>query len=353
MNPIPLQYVLHMSEMRAMSKESRVGIADVAARAGVSITTVSHVLSGRRPVSDRTKAKVLQVVDDLGYRPDPSARGLRTGRSQAVALVVSDVTNPFYPLMAAGLQEVLQPEGFLISVCVAQGTTQDLDSVVRHLIDRRVDGIVMAALSAEERHFADITAAGASLVRLSGDLDPRFGDIVRADDTGGMADMVAHLLDRGYRRIGLVNGDLNTPPGRLRLAGYRRAFREFGLEVDESLVTSGPFTRSGGALGARTLLDLDEPPRALVCGNDLMAVGALDAVREKGLSVPGDVAVTGYDDIEASSLLSPGLTTVHNPAFEIGRACARIFLDRLAGEASDGGVREVVLPQKLIIREST
>ncbi|WP_211716278.1 LacI family DNA-binding transcriptional regulator [Nocardiopsis sp. MG754419] len=335
-----------------MSKEHRVGIADVAATAGVSVTTVSHVLSGRRPVSDRTKAKVLRVIDELGYRPDPSARGLRTGRSEAVALVVSDVTNPFYPLMAAGLQEVLQPEGFLISVCVAQGTSHDLDTVIRHLLNRRVDGIVMASLNAQEHHFNAITAAGTALVRLSGELDPRFGDIVRADDTGGMADVVTHLLERGYRRIGMVNGDPDSSPGRLRLAGYRRALRDFGLESDENLITTGPFTRAGGARGAHRLLGMDPMPQALVCGNDLMAVGALDAIRERGLSVPGDIAVTGYDDIEAASLLSPRLTTVHNPAFEIGRACARLFLDRLSGSSVEG-VREVVLPQKLIVREST
>lgn len=335
-----------------MDKEGRAGIADVAARAGVSITTVSHVLSGRRPVSARTKAKVLKVIDELEYRPDPSARGLRTGRSESVALVVTDVTNPFYPQVAAGLQEILQPEGFLISVCAAQGSSHDLEGVVRHLLDRRVDGVVMAALNAEERHYTAITSTGTSLVRLSGDLDPRFGDIVRADDVGGMAETVTHLLERGHRRIGFVNGDPTTPPGRLRLAGYRRAFQEFGLDVDESLLISESFTRAGGARGAHTLLDRDPAPRALVCGNDLMAVGALDVIRERGLVVPEDVAVTGYDDIEAASLLSPQLTTVHNPAFEIGRACARLFLDRLSGRPVEG-VREIVLPQKLIVREST
>ncbi|MEU3017015.1 LacI family DNA-binding transcriptional regulator [Nocardiopsis sp. NPDC007018] len=335
-----------------MRKENRVGIADVAARAEVSVTTVSHVLSGRRPVSEKTRSKVLRVIDELGYRPDPSARGLRTGRSESVALIVTDVTNPFYPLLAAGLQEVLQPAGFLISVCAAQGTAHDLDVVVRHLLDRRIDGIVMAALNAQERHFASITAAGTALVRLSGELDPRFGDIVRADDTGGMADVVTHLLESGYRRIGLVNGTPETPPGHLRLAGYLRALRDFGLEPDESLIISEAFTRSGGARGAHALLGLDTAPEALVCGNDLMAVGALDTVREKGLTAPGDVAVTGFDDIEAAALVSPPLTTVHNPAFEIGRACARLFLDRLSGDPVDG-VREVVLPQKLIVREST
>ncbi|MEE2037410.1 LacI family DNA-binding transcriptional regulator [Nocardiopsis sp. CT-R113] len=335
-----------------MTKENRAGIADVAARAGVSITTVSHVLSGRRPVSDRTKAKVLEVVRELGYRPDPSARGLRTGRSEAVALVVSDVTNPFYPQMAAGLQDVLQPKGFLISMCSVRETPEDLDAALRHLLDRKVDGVVLASLTAQERHYAAITDAGASLVRLSGELDPRFGDIVRADDTGGMADAVTHVLERGHRRIGFVNGDPDTAPGRLRLAGYERALREFGLGIDESLVVSGPFTRAGGVEGAHALLALDPAPGALVCANDLIAVGALDAVRERGLTVPRDVAVTGFDDIEAATLLSPQLTTVHNPAREIGRTCARLILDRLSGDPAQGA-REVVLPQKLIVRDST
>ncbi|MEU6786496.1 LacI family DNA-binding transcriptional regulator [Nonomuraea angiospora] len=330
----------------------RPDIAAVAAAAGVSVTTVSHVLSGRRPVSARTRAKVEAVIDELGYRPNPSARSLRTDRSESIALIVPDLTNPFYPLVAAGLQDVLMSSGYLLSVTDAALPSRALPEVVRHVLARRVDGIVLATYGATDQDIDKIAKSGTKLVRLGGRFRAEFGDIVRADDTSGVHDIVSHLIDRGYQRIAFLNGEPHAHPSQIRLEGYERAMREAGRPIQPELIHSGTFTRAGGVEGARILLSRSPRPDALVCANDLIAVGALDVTRQLGLSVPGDVAVTGYDDIEAASLITPALTTVLNPAREIGRTCARLLLDRLAGEYDDTA-REIVLAHRLIVRDSS
>ncbi|MEU6605866.1 LacI family DNA-binding transcriptional regulator [Streptomyces shenzhenensis] len=336
--------------MREAKKQP--GIAEVAAAAGVSVTTVSHVLSGRRPVSAATRALVETVIKELGYRPNPSARGLRTQRSESIALIVPDLTNPFYTLVAAGLQDVLMESGYLLSITDAAQPGRALPEVVRHVLARRVDGIVLASYGATDDDIASIAETGTKLVRLGSRFRADFGDVVRADDVGGMHDVVDHLLARGYRRIGLVNGEYDAQPSQMRLEGYTRALREAGRAADPDLIHFGTFSRAGGAAGARRLFDSAHPPDAIVGGNDLIAVGVMDAARERGLATPRDVAITGYDDIEAASLVTPALTTVHNPAREIGRTCARMLLDRLAGKYDDVA-REVVLAHRLVIRESS
>ncbi|SDH28699.1 LacI family transcriptional regulator [Sinosporangium album] len=330
----------------------RPDIAAVAAAAGVSVTTVSHVLSGRRPVSEATRAKVEAVIEELGYRPNPSARSLRTHRSESVALIVPDITNPFYPAVAAGLQDVLLGKGYLLSVNDAALPSRALPEVVRHVLARRVDGIVLASYGATEQDIAEIARSGTKLVRLGGRFRAEFGDVVRADDVGGMHDVVSHLIERGYQRIAFVNGEQDAHPSRIRLEGYERAMREADRAIDPDLILSTTFTRAGGVEGATALLARSPRPDAIVCGNDLIAVGVLDVTRRLGLSVPGDLAITGYDDIEAASLVTPALTTVHNPAREIGRTCARMLLDRLAGDYDDVA-REVVLAHRLVVRESS
>ncbi|WP_081937819.1 LacI family DNA-binding transcriptional regulator [Streptosporangium roseum] len=330
----------------------RPDIAAVAEAAGVSVTTVSHVLSGRRPVSDATRAKVEAVIKELGYRPNPSARSLRTHRSESIALIVPDITNPFYPAVAAGLQDVLLTKGYLLSVSDAALPSRALPEVIRHVLARRVDGIVLASYGATDQDITEIARSGTKLVRLGGRFRAEFGDVVRADDVGGVHDVVSHLIERGYQRIAFVNGERDAHPSRIRLEGYERAMREAGRLIDPDLIHAGTFTRAGGVEGAQLLLSRSPRPDAIVCGNDLIAVGVLDVTRRLGLSVPGELAVTGYDDVEAASLVTPALTTVHNPAREIGRTCARMLLDRLSGDYDDVA-REVVLAHRLIVRESS
>ncbi|PSK96013.1 LacI family transcriptional regulator [Murinocardiopsis flavida] len=329
----------------------RATIVDVAAAAGVSTTTVSHVLTGRRPVAAATKARVEAVVADLDYRANASARHLRTERSGILALVVPDLTNPFNSAMAAGLHETVLPSGYLAVVGEAPEPGAPLSGVLRQLLDRGIDGMVLGRFGASEADIDSVAASGTALVRLGGPLGSGRGDVVRANEVQGMFDIVDHLVHRGYRRIAFADGPAGSSPGGERQRGYEQALRDAGLPVRDDLVVHTAYTREGGVRAAEALLAGPGPIDAIACCNDLIAVGVLDVLRARRIGVPGDIAVTGYDDIEAAELMSPALTTVLNPAREIGRTSARMLLDRL-DHGYTGPDRETILAHRIVARDS-
>jgi DNA-binding LacI/PurR family transcriptional regulator len=334
-----------------------ISISEVAERAGVSVTTVSHTLSGRRPVSDKTRERVMAAVADLGYRPNRLAGSLRTQRTHTIALVIPDITNPFYPEVARGLQSIVAPHRYQVFICSTDGAEQVESDFLSDVVDRRVDGIVFAPVGVNTTAIKSAVDAEICVVLLSAvaasDLRKRMPqvDLVHSDDQRGVADSTRYLIEQGHRRIGFINATRGTGPADRRLAGYRLAMAEAGLETPVELVVSTAFTRSGGAEGMATLMDLHRRPTAVLCANDLIAIGALDVAAQRQLAVPGDVAVIGYDDIEAASLVSPALTTVLNPAREIGQVCGRLLLDRMSGEYTSTA-REVVIANELIRRAS-
>jgi LacI family transcriptional regulator len=335
-----------------------VSISEVAAKAQVSETTVSHALSGRRPVSRATLAKVEAAVTALGYRPNLLASGLRKLRTQTMALIVPDISNPFYPAVARGIQDTINPEGYQCFICSTGGSIEAERGFIANALDRQVDGIVFAPSHASEDGVDLISGSRSSLVLLSGaaDLAGHDGgdysaDVVRSDDEGGMARATRHLIARGHRRIGFINAPLDEGPARRRLAGFQVAMTEAGLPVHEELVVARSFTRVGGAEGLTQLLDSGVPPTAVLCANDLIAIGALDVARARGLRVPEDIAIVGFDDIDAASLVYPALTTVVNPAFEVGAACARLLLERMSEQYTGPG-RHVIIETELVLRAS-
>ena len=330
---------------------TRVGMTEVAAQAGVSVTTVSHVLSGRRPVAESTKTRVLQVIERLGYQPNTLAQGLATGRTMTIGLMVPDLTNPFYPMVLRGLDDVLVPVGYHAIVYNTDGTHEQEIAFFRSMATRNVDGVVVASFQLARR---DFLAHGKTmpLVRLGGaPFDAELGDLVRSDDEGGMAQAVRHLLERGSRRVAYIGGARHAGPSDLREMGYRRALAEVDRAVDEALVIRGDFTRDAGREAAEILLNRPERPDAIACANDLIAIGVLDAARKLGLGVPGEFAVTGYDDIDAASLVTPALTTVVNPARQVGRACGEALLRQLTADEKEPS-RELVIANSLVRRES-
>ncbi|SNT60903.1 transcriptional regulator, TetR family [Streptosporangium subroseum] len=336
---------------RGPARGDRPSITRVAQLAGVSATTVSHALNGRRPVADDTRRRVLEAIERLGYRPNALARGLRTSRSQTIGLVIPDITNPFYPALARGLQDVLGPAGYDQIISNTDGERRLERAAIEQMIARQVDGLAFAVFHTHPEDLLPAIEAGISVVRLGGRLVQDGVDVVHSDDEGGSAEATRYLLERGYRRVGFVCGPHAEGPAAERVAGYRSALRAAGMAVDPSLVAHTHFSRAGGASGTARLLDLPEPPDAVLCANDIMAIGALDTADERGLRVPADLAVMGFDDIEAATLVSPRLTTMANPAREIGQACARRLLERLSGVAAASS-GEVVIPARLVRRQS-
>lgn len=327
------------------------GITAVAQEAGVSISTVSQVLGGNRPVSDRTREKVNEAIQKLGYRPDPAARSLRNQRTESVALIVPDITNPFYPLAAVGMQDVLLPAGYLLSVTEAGGRSANVSQVIDHVLSRRFDGIALGTYGLAPADLKKIEQSGTRVVAFGRDIDVQGSDCVESDDAGGFVTVTEHLLSTGRRSLAFIAGEEKALPNRLRVRGFRSTLADAGLPAQEPVYTS--FTREGGREGVDRLMDRGDSFDAIVCANDLIAIGAIERLRELDLSVPRDVAVTGYDDIEAASLVSPSLTTVENPAREIGRTAARLLLSRFNGTVDSEVSQHIVLSNRHVIREST
>jgi LacI family transcriptional regulator len=330
--------------------ESRVTLVQVAKLAGVSPTTVSHVLSGKRWVAETTQEIVRDAIRQLGYRPNNVARSLRTRRSRMVAVVVPDITNTFYAVLTRGLADAVDGSGYGTYVCNTDGIPARENAFRADVVDRGGDGVVMAAGHVTGDVAAGPGGRGVPAVRIGGDPDedPHV-DLVVPDDEIGSHAAVRHLVERGSRRIAIIEGPHAS--GVARDEGYRRALAEGGIPVDPELMVRGDWTRPGGRKAMHALMALPDRPDAVFCANDLTAIGAIDAAHELGLSVPGDVAVVGFDDVDAATIVNPPLTTVRNPAYEIGYTAGELLLSRITGSYTGEG-RTVVLPCPLIVRAS-
>ncbi|MGW0229365.1 LacI family DNA-binding transcriptional regulator [Actinopolymorpha singaporensis] len=329
----------------------RVTITQVAAHAGVSPTTVSHVLSGKRLVAEETQATVHEAIRTLGYRPNHVARSLRTRRSQMIAVVVPDITNTFYSVLTRGLADVVDADGYGTYVCNTDGLPDRETKFFEDILDRGADGIVLAAVDEASVGALGPANMGVPVVSIGERLDHPEVDVVTVDDEVGAYAATTHLLGRGARRVAMISGPSQT--GRNRVAGFRRALSQARRRANPSLLVAGDWTRQGGRDAMRSLLALParRRPDAVFCANDLTAIGAIDALREAGLNVPDDVAVAGFDDVDAATIVHPALTTVVNPAYEIGATAGRLLTRRLRGER-DRDRTTVVLPCPLVVRGS-
>jgi LacI family transcriptional regulator len=330
---------------------SRVTINHVAALAGVSPTTVSHVLSGKRLVAEETQDTVHEAIRKLGYRPSYVARSLRTRRSHMIAVVVPDVTNTFYSVLTRGLADALDDAGYGTYVCNTDGILAREAKFLDDVFDRGVDGIVLAAVDAASAGVLTPADMGVPVVCVGQRLDHPRIDVVSVDDQLGSYEVTRHLLARGPDRVAMIQGPSSS--GATRIAGFTRAVADAGRTIDPTLMVTGDWTRRGGREAMRQILarPVRSRPDAVFGGNDLMAIGAIDALREAGLDVPTDVAVAGFDDVDAATIVRPALTTVVNPAYDIGLNAGQLLLSRLSGDY-DGDGREVGLPCPLVVRES-
>lgn len=327
-----------------------VTIVDVARHAGVSTATVSYVLSGKRNVAPESQLRVLAAIEALQFRPNALASGLRSQRTRTVSLIIPDITNPYYPMLARGIQDALAAEKYHVFL----GSTDAQLDLEREFISDgvalRVAGMILVTFGAMVEDVQGALAAHIPLVSLGGRIDHPDIDIVATDDCQGAFTAVNYLLGCGHRRIGFI-GNINERPLEARFAGYCQALQDAGLSVDARYCIPGDFTRSDGERAITKLLDLSSPPSAVFCANDLMAIGVLHTAHLRGLRVPDELAIVGYDDIDAASLVIPPLTTVVNPAYDMGRQAGMLLLERIT-ESCEGPRRKVVVPYRFVQRQS-
>jgi LacI family transcriptional regulator len=325
-------------------------IVEVARRAKVSTSTVSHVVNGTRFVSPPARARVEAAIRALGYRPNALARSLRVGQSHTLGLVVPDSANPFFAEMGRAIELAAFQAGFSVILCNTENDRGKERLYLAVLAKKQVDGIILVAAEERGDAVAGLLRGRLPVVAIDRERPGLKLDTVLTDHRMGGRLATGHLIGLGHRRIGCITGPARLSPSRLRLAGYRRALREAGIGPDDLLVVEGDFHPSSGAAAARALLQRPRPPTAIFACNDLMAMGVLSAAAASGRRVPADLAVVGYDDIELAPFTTPPLSTVAQPRREMGREIVKLLVNRI-GDRDLPPQREV-LPVALQVRQS-
>ncbi|MFJ3668582.1 LacI family DNA-binding transcriptional regulator [Streptomyces sp. NPDC090106] len=326
-------------------------MADVARSAGVSVATVSHVLNGTRPVLPHTRQAVLDAMDELGYTPNALARSLVTSRTRSIGLAVSAIGNPYFTEILQGVEAEALRHGYGLLLADPHDDPVHEREVVQLLHERRVDGLIVAPSAQPSALLGYLERHRVPAVFLDRLVDgPRDIDQVCAESAGPTAGLVTHLAGLGHRRIGLVAGLPGLSTSSERVAGYRDGLAAAGLPYDERLVAHGESASAGAERATAALLSLDAPPTALVTANNAMTLGALRTLRDRGLSVPGDLALCCFDDFPWADLFSPRLTAVAQPGREIGVQAVRVLLERL--DTPDRPARTLRLPCTFVHRGS-
>lgn len=326
-------------------------LVDVAREARVSLATVSHVINGTRFVSDETKQRVLLAIEQLNYEVNSVARSLKRNRSQVIGLLISDINNPFFTSLVRAVEDVAQGAGYSVILC---NTDEDPSKELRYLHvlrQKRVDGVLIAPTGARHRYLEHLVETAFPIVCFDRALPDLPCDTVILDNVAGAYQMVSHLIGLGHRRIGVIVGLDRVGTTGERLAGYRRALADHGIPEEQSLVRSADGRLEGGRQQAEALLSLASPPTAIFATNNLMTLGALVAVQSRGIHVPDDIAVVGFDDFEWTVAFQPRLTTVAQPTYEIGEIAARMLVERIEHRTTSEP-RRVVVPPRLIVRQS-
>ena len=325
-------------------------IKEVAQRAGVSTATVSRALSGSAGVREPLRSRILEAARSLSYRPNRAARDLRVRSSRAVGVLIPDIENPFFTSLVSGIEDALRNTDY--SLLLASYNEVPAQEARRLELFRAegVRGLIFAASRAPSSLYTELEKSGMALVAVSRS-GPRLRiDQVTVANREGAHAATAHLIQLGHKRIAIINGPLVLTTASERQEGYEDALREAGIAVDENLVIHCPFKQTAGYSAMRRILELADLPTAVFAGSNLLTLGALQAIHERHLAIPGDMAIVGFDEMPWAMSLSPPLTTVAQPAFEVGRTAAELLLARIREPSV--ARRQVVLETQLIVRSS-
>lgn len=328
-------------------------IKDIAEDAGVSIATVSRVLNNSQPVSEELRRRVLESVKKLNYQPNALARSLRTRRSLVIGALVPNVRNPYFTDIVRAVEDLALEAGYVVTIC---SSDQDLERERRYietLRHRMVDGVLVAVADRSRSDLSPLVEGGIPVVLADRALDCTTCDMVTVDVRRGAYQAVEYLIARGYRRIGIITGPQSVSTAVGKLEGYREALERYGLPVTPAFIVDGGYTEEGGTKAARQMLAKADPPRAVVVSNNLMALGFFRVVREQGLRVPEDIAFVSFDDSTWASLVTPPVTLVDQPTYEVGKIATELLLNRLQADEADAlSPRHVVLQPRMIVRGS-
>lgn len=325
-------------------------IADVAKRAGVSKMTVSRVVNNSGYISQETRERVEQAIDELGYVPNVLARGLRFKKTRTIALVLTDITNPFFTTIARGVEDTASEQGFSVMFCNTDESEDDEAEYLNVLVQKQVDGLLLVPARCSPRSITYLRDHNVPFVVLDRWIPGESVDVVRSDSEQGAYQLVRHLIELGHRHIAILSGPPEVTTSSDRVKGARRALAEAGIEG--SGIYYGEFTQQGGYHMLKNALAAAPHLTAVFAANNFIAIGALRALMEAGRRVPDDISVVTFDDSPALAVIDPFLTVANQSAYEMGRRATALLLARLAGEGANTP-QEIILPTELIVRKSS
>ncbi|GIN69904.1 LacI family transcriptional regulator [Bacillus sp. J14TS2] len=310
----------------------KVTIKDIARESGVSTATVSRVLSNRGYASEEIKEKVRSVADQLNYQPNAIARSLKMDRTNTIGIVIPDISNSYFMKISRGIEDTLAEIGYSLLFVSGDENSNKEQKVMKVLLEKRVDAIVLATSGENEEIIKKINHSGVPVILIDRKLesDELELDLIEEDNIEGAYQLTKYLIDQGHKKIGIVNGSLGVSTGRERYAGYKRALTEYNLELDENMVFNGSFTEEDGSNAVSHFLHKLEKPTAILSVNNTMTFGVLLQLTKMGYTIPNDMVVASYGEVEAAQLLRPsGIIYVKQQPYEMGVRTGEILIERL------------------------
>ncbi len=329
-----------------------VTMRQIAERAEVSIGTVSHVVNDTAKVRERLRQRVLDAIRSLGYQPSQLARGLRRNQTNIVVMIIPDITNPFFPAVVRGVEDVAYKHSFRLVLCNTDNDPGKETYYLNELRSYRPAGwlVIPAADSEMTAQLRSAAASGTPVVCIDRQPPGWKGDVVLVANEDGAHCATQHLLRMGHRQLAVITGPLHLTNAVERLNGFKRALAEAKVQIEPEYIQEARFNRQSGYQAATRLLRMLPRPTAIFACNDLMAMGVLHAARELGLHCPEDISIVGFDDLDFAEFTAPALTSVHQPGYQLGTTAARLLVGRIDG--SEEAVQKIALPSELKIRQS-
>ncbi len=330
-------------------------IKDIARMADVSTATVSMILNNKdENISPTTRERVLRIVKESNYIPNTMARSLVTRKTKTIGLIIPDIANPFFPELARGAEDRASEAGYGIIFCNTDDDLEKEEKYINMLAEKMVDGIVFAHSAKRTGELASYDRGSIPIILIDRDMESEnVKGKVLVNNLEGAYQGVKHLLERGYRKIAFITGALTSTTARDRLEGYKQALKEYGIAFDESYVKAGQYKSEWGIEAAEQLLREHIDFDAVFCGNDLIAISVIKTLKNSGFSIPKDIGVVGFDDIQMASMVEPELTTVKQPNYEMGYKAVDLLIEVLEKPDKQIEQKRIILSTELLIRKST
>jgi LacI family transcriptional regulator len=327
-------------------------IKDVAKKAGVSYATVSRALNNHPEINEETRKKIVKISSEMGYQPNAIAQGLVKKETKTIGLLIPDITNPFFPEVARGVEDAANMEGYSVFLCNTNWSEEQEERYLEVLMQKQVDGIIIGPSSERTSHIKKVFHLGIKPAVFISRIDYSNSTSILIDNINGARIAVEHLINKGHQKIAFIGGLKDAYSNQDRLLGYKNALEVNGIPINQEYILNGDFKRESGHHTTQKVLQANPRPTAIFAANDMLALGAIQAIKEEGLAIPGDISVVGFDDIGFAALPEIQLTTIAQPKYDMGRLAFLTLLDQMKG--GDGVInKRILLNPELIVRKTS